>query len=500
MLEFKKIEKTFPGVRALKGIDFQVDKGQIIGLVGENGAGKSTLMKVIYGAYQHDGGEVLIDNRPIKFSSPREAMLKGIGMVFQEQSLITNLSVMENIFLGFEQQFVRLGVINWKKMATEATKQLKKVHLDIDPAMITARLSFAQRQMVELAKVLTLEERVKGDLVILLDEPTSVLSKTEVKLLFKLMRELRSRTSFIFVSHRLDEVIEISDRIYVLKDGEVVDVVSQADAVVENIQKKMVGRDIGKEYYREDKQRAFGTEVLVEARGLSHTGRYEDISLSLHKGEVLSLVGVEGAGGEEIIRTIFGLEAPTSGELYIKGQAVKNFSPANGVACGVGYIPRERKVEGIVAGMSVAENITLSQMGNYSKAGVLDINAEKATARQWVERLAIKTPSVDTDAGKLSGGNQQKVVLSKWRSGGSDVILLDHPTRGVDIGAKENIYEMIRAMCDDGCGVLLMADTLEEAIGLSHTIAVIKDGRIQKWFDCKPGQKPSLFDLVHYMT
>jgi ribose transport system ATP-binding protein len=500
MLEFRKVEKNFPGVRALKGIDFRVERGQIVGLVGENGAGKSTLMKVIYGAYQHDGGELLINGKPTRFSNPREAMQKGVGMVFQEQSLITNLSVMENIFLGFEQQFVRFGVINWKKMAAAAKAQLAKVHLEVDPYLTTAKLSFAQRQMVELAKVLTLEERVKGDLVILLDEPTSVLSATEVQLLFKLMRELSSRTSFIFVSHRLDEVIEISDRVYVLKDGEVVDVVRHEDAVVENIQKKMVGRDISKEYYQEEKQKPFSQEVLVETRSLSHSGKFEDISLTLHRGEVLSLVGVEGAGGEEIMRTIFGLEAPTSGQLHIKGRQVQQFSAANGVAAGVGYVPRERKIEGIVAGMTVFENITLSQLAKFNRAGVLRIGAEKSLAKDWVNRLEIKTPSVQANAGKLSGGNQQKVVLSKWRSGGSDVILLDHPTRGVDVGAKENIYAMVRSMCDDGCGVLLMADTLEEAIGLSHTIAVIKDGRIQKWFECKPGAKPSLFDLVHYMT
>ena len=500
MLEFRKVEKTFPGVRALKGIDFKVGKGEVVGLVGENGAGKSTLMKVIYGAYQHDGGEVLVNERPTKFSNPREAMLKGIGMVFQEQSLIPNLSVMENIFLGFEQQFVRFGVISWKRMAEAARKQLAKVHLDVDPSTTTSELSFAQRQMVELAKVLTLEERVHGDLVILLDEPTSVLSKEEVQLLFKLVRELRTRAAFIFVSHRLDEVIEISDRIYVLKDGEVVDVVPGMGAVVENIQDKMVGREISKEYYREEQQVPFRPEVLVEAKGLSHEGKYEDISFKLHRGEVLSLVGVEGSGGEEIMRTVFGLERPDKGTLAIKGKQVRRFNAGNGVASGVGYIPRERKIEGIVAGMSVSENMTLSQLKRYSAAGVVNRASERKTAEEWVKRLEIKTPSVDANAGKLSGGNQQKVVISKWRSAGSDVILLDHPTRGVDVGAKEHIYEVVREMCADGCGVMLMADTLEEAIGLSHTVAVIKDGRIQKWFDCKPGQKPTLYDLVHYMT
>ncbi len=500
MLEFRKVEKTFTGVRALKGIDFQVQRGEIVGLVGENGAGKSTLMKVIYGAYQHDGGEVLINGKSTRFSNPREAMMQGIGMVFQEQSLIASLSVMENIFLGFEAPFVRFGVIDWKRMAAAAKRQLDKVQLDVDPRTTVSKLSFAQRQMVELAKVLTLEERVDGDLVILLDEPTSVLAKDEVALLFRRVRELRSRASFIFVSHRLDEVIEISDRIYVLKDGEVVDVVDGENAVVESIQHKMVGRDISKEYYREEKQRPYRDEVLVEAQGLSQAGHYSDISFELHRGEVLALVGVEGAGGEPIMRTIFGLEQPDGGTLKIKGREVRRFSAADGVASGIGYIPRERKVEGIVAGMTVAENITLPQMGRYSRAGVLRIGAEQAIAKEWVQRLSIKTPNVDTDAGKLSGGNQQKVVLSKWRSGGSDIILLDHPTRGVDIGAKEAIYEMIRAMCDDGCGVVLMADTLEEAIGLSHTMLVLKDGRIQHRFDGQPGAKPSLYDLVHHMT
>lgn len=500
MLEFRKVEKSFPGVRALKGVDFQVGSGEIIGLVGENGAGKSTLMKVLYGSYQHDGGEILIDGKATRFANPRAAMIAGIGMVFQEQSLLPNLSVMENIFLGFETQFSRFGVIGWKKMAAAARRQLDKVHLDIDPKTITARLSFAQRQMVELAKVLTLEERVDGQLVILLDEPTSVLSKEETQLLFKLIRELRSRASFIFVSHRLDEVIDIADRIYVMKDGEVVASMASAGAQVEQIQQKMVGRDISVEYYREDKQLPRGEEVLVELQDLCSTGHYADISFKLHRGEVLSLVGVEGSGGEAILRSLFGLAQPTSGSLRIKGKPVAGHSAARAVASGMGYIPRERKIEGIVDGMSVCENMTLSQLGKYSRGGVLRVGAEKATAAQWMARLAIKAPSVHANAGKLSGGNQQKVVIAKWRSGGSDIILLDHPTRGVDIGAKEGIYEVIREMCADGCGVVLMADTLEEAIGLSHTILVLKDKRIRHRFDCTPGSKPLPFDLVHQMT
>ncbi|WP_417725466.1 sugar ABC transporter ATP-binding protein [Salipiger sp.] len=501
MYELSKVDKVFPGVHALKAVDFRIGRGEIVGLVGENGAGKSTLMKVIYGAYQADGGTITKDGRAVRFQTPRQAMDHGIGMVFQEQSLITNLTVMENIFLGFEKQFVSFGVMNWKAMAEAARHQLAKVRLDIDPATVTARLSFAQRQLVELAKVLTLEERVDGDLVILLDEPTSVLSREEVELLFRLVRELTSRASFIFVSHRMDEVLELSDRVYVMKDGEVVDVVARAEACVDTIQRKMVGRDIDKEYYREQKQRPHDPgRVLVRFDGVSVAGRYSDISFDLHAGEVLCLVGTEGSGREAILRTIFGLERPTSGTVTIKDRPRRRHDARAAVEAGVGYVPRERKVEGIVNGMNVYENMTLSQMRNYATAGILRIGEEKALAREWIARLGIKTPDVFKDCGGLSGGNQQKVVLAKWRSGGSDIILLDHPTRGLDIGAKEDVYDMVREMCDAGAGILLVADTLEEAIGLSHTILVLKDGEAQQLFRGEPGNKPSPFDLVHHMT
>jgi ribose transport system ATP-binding protein len=500
MYRLEKVEKRFPGVHALKSVDFEVRRGEIVGLVGENGAGKSTLMKVIYGAYQPDGGRILIDGRAVRFQNPRQAMEKGIGMVFQEQSLIPNLTVMENIFLGHEAQFVRMGVINWGAMAAAARAQLAKVKLDIDPAAVTSDLSFAQRQLVELAKVLTLEERVEGDLVILLDEPTSVLAEEEVKLLFRIVRDLTSRASFIFVSHRMDEVMELSDRIYVMKDGQVVDVVARGTAGVEAIQHKMVGRSVDREYYREPRQKPFDpARVLVEMEGVSLPGQVQDISLKLHAGEVLCLVGTEGSGREAILRTVFGMRRPVRGRLSVKGRPAAGLTPQRAVAMGVGYVPRERKVEGIVAGMGVFENMTLSQMGAHSTAGVLHKAGERALARDWIARLSIKAHSEDADCGNLSGGNQQKVVLAKWRSGGSDIMLLDHPTRGLDIGAKEDVYEMIRDMCDDGVGVILVADTLEEAIGLAHTILVVKDGRIVQRFDGTPGRKPGPFDLLHHM-
>jgi ribose transport system ATP-binding protein len=501
MFKLSKIEKSFPGVHALKGVDFEIRKGEIVGLVGENGAGKSTLMKVMYGAYVPESGEILLDGKSVRFANPRDAQDKGVGMVFQEQSLISNLTVMENIFLGYEAPFVRFGLVNWKKMAAAARKQLDKVKLDIDPATITSELSFAQRQLVELAKVLSVEERVHGDLVILLDEPTSVLAPEEVEMLFQLVRDLKSRASFIFVSHRMDEIIKLSDRIYVMKDGEVVSVVNSADAVVEDIQRKMVGRDVDAEYYREARQIAYQPgQPLLEVHGISRALSYNNISFDLHPGEVLALVGTEGSGTEEIMRTIFGMIKPHLGKIRVGGQPFDSFSPANAVEHGIAYVPRERKVEGIAAGMNVYENITLPQLGKYSSFGLLRSGEERVLAKDWIRKLSIKASSEDADCGRLSGGNQQKVVLAKWRSAGSKIVILDHPTRGLDIGAKEDVYEMVRDMCADGCGVILAADTLEEAIGLSHTILVIKDGRIQERFEGKPGAKPTLFDLVHHMV
>ncbi len=500
MYQLVNVDKKFPGVHALKAVNFEVKDGEIVGLVGENGAGKSTLMKVIYGAYQPDGGKILKDGKEENFRNPREAMQAGIGMVFQEQSLITNLTIMENIFLGFEDEFVKYGVMNWKAMNAAAKKQLAKVELDLDPKTITSEISFAQRQLVELAKVLTLEERVEGDLVILLDEPTSVLAREEVELLFRIVRNLTSRASFIFVSHRMDEVMEISDRIYVMKDGEIVDVVDGKTADETNIQRKMVGRNVAEEYYREEKQKPYQNEALLRFKNVSDGSKYHDISFDLHKGEVLALVGTEGSGREAIIRTIFGMQSPSEGVIEIEGRAVSKINPQFAVDARVGYVPRERKIEGIVGGMNVYENMTLSQLPNYSRFGVLNIKAEKALAKSWIDRFSIKTPNVYKDVGGLSGGNQQKVVLSKWRSGGAQIFLLDHPTRGLDIGAKEDVYDMVREICEDGAAVILIADTLEEAIGLSHNILVLKDGRAQKFFTAKVGEKPSLFDLVHYMV
>ena len=501
MLEFKNVNKTFGPVKALSNINFRVNKGEIVGLVGENGAGKSTLMKIIFGAYQADDGTILIDGRQKQFTSPRDAMQNGIGMVFQEQSLIGNLSVMENIFLGREREFKKFGIIDFKKMEVAANFQLAKVGLEIDARIQTFDLSFAQRQLVELAKVLTLEERTKNNLVILLDEPTSVLSEDEVQLLFKLVNQLRERAAFIFVSHRLDEVISLSDRIYVLKDGEVVDEVTAAAARPESIQSAMVGREIDSGYYKQDERKKFdASSVILDIKNISLGSKLKNINLKLRKSEVVCLVGTEGSGREAILRSVFGMEPPEEGNItYFGHERLSIKSPFDAVSNGVGYMPRERKIEGIFSSMDVTENITSSQLKNFNRFGFLKQNEEQNLARKWVDRLSIKTPSISADCGRLSGGNQQKVVLAKWRSSGAKLMMLDHPTRGLDIGAKQDVYGMIREMCAAGIGLIVVPDTFEEAIGLAHTILVMKDGKTVSVFDTST-QNVTPFDLVSAMT
>lgn len=501
MLELLNIDKHFAGVHALKSVDLEIRPGEIVGLVGENGAGKSTLMKVIYGAHPPDGGEMRLNGQPVRFSGPREAVARGIGMVFQEQSLIPNLTVMENIFLGAEDGFVKGGIVRWKAMAEAAKRQLDKVQLGIDPRAVTSSLSFAQRQLVELAKVLAIGDRVEGDLIVLLDEPTSVLSKQEIELLFRLVRELRSRAAFIFVSHRMDEVLELSDRVYVLKDGAVVDVVTSDTADMESIQHKMVGRDVGGDgYYRQGDRVPFETgRALLELDGYACEGRFAPLSLAVHPGEILALVGTEGSGREAILRSIYGMLPPTGGHARVEGQAYRPDGPLDAVRRGIGYLPRERKIEGIVGGMTVAENLTLPRLARAG-ARLLDLNGERAEARDWIGRLSIKTPSENVLARKLSGGNQQKVVLARWRSAGVRIMLLDHPTRGLDVGAKADVYALCRDMTAEGMGIMLVPDSLEEAVGLAHTIVVVKDGMETARFDAAGDAPPTLYDLVHHMV
>ncbi len=499
-LSLVKVDKRFPGVHALKGVSIEIGQGEVIGLIGENGAGKSTLMKILSGVYQPDSGEIRIAGKATKLANAADANSKGIGMVFQEQSLLTNMTVGENIYLGNEAQFTRFGIVDWKKLYAAAQRQLVKVEVDVDPRMRADALDFAARQMVELAKALTLEEKAPGHLVILLDEPTSVLEKAEIEILFSRVRALKSRASFIFVSHRLDEVLELSDRIYVMKDGAVVADLMAGDADVTKLHHLMVGRSLQAEYYREPLQKDFTETVVLEADGLSLGHAYRDVSFKLHAGEILGISGVIGSGREELTRTLSGFAPQDGGRLLIGGREARFTNPAEAVDAGIGYIPRDRRVEGLVLFLPVAANITLAHLANLTRYGLIDSSEERRLAKTWVERLNVRTPSINTLCLNLSGGNQQKVVLAKWLNAKARILILDHPTRGLDVGAKEEVYELVRAVTAEGVSVILTSDTLEETIGLSHTVLVMRDGEITYRTEAKPGHKPRQVDLIGHMV
>ncbi len=500
MLNLVDVSKSFNQVDALKAVSMMVGIGEVVGLVGENGAGKSTLMKVLNGIHQPDRGRIEIDGRPVTIRNPHHAGSLGIGMVFQEQSLIPNLSVAENIFLGNEGQFTRFSRIDWGRMRAAARRQLDKLGLDIDPRRTTGTLSFIQRQMVELAKVLTLEEAVEGSLCILLDEPTSVLERAEIDLLFATIRKLRQRAGVIFVSHRLDEVLELSDTIYVMRDGAVVERLPRPDADPERIYHLMVGREAAGSYYKQADRAAPSDAVALAVRGLSRRAAFTDVDLDLRNGEVLALVGIEGSGSEPLIRSLFGLEGVDAGTIHYQGRPVGHRAPSEAVASGIGYVPRERKIEGVVEGMSVLENICLPNGMAMTRFGVFDFRRMARVTRSLIGKLRIKTPGGSTPCINLSGGNQQKVVLARWYRTGARLFLLDHPTRGLDVGAKEDVYALIREICATGASVILIADTLEEALGLAHTLLVMKDGRRTALFDNTGPQPVTPLDLIPHMV
>jgi ribose transport system ATP-binding protein len=498
-LEVEGLAKRFPGVTALDDVGFSLRENEVLGLVGENGAGKSTLAKILAGIYQPDAGTIRLRGRVVRPQNVRQAVGYGVAMVFQEQSLLPNISVAENLFLGNEDQFIRLGVIDWPAMHEAARRQLAKVELEIDPRTYTAELGFAQRQLVELAKAMTIEDRTRDNPIILLDEPTSVLAQGEIDLLFAQVRRLKTRAAFVFVSHRLDEVLALSDRVLVMKDARVVAERDPAATTAEELYRLMVGRERQTEYYRESEQIPYDPErVVLRVDDLGVEGAYQHVGFEVHAGEVVAICGVVGSGREAVCRTLAGALPPDHGSVTLEGRQLRFASPQDAVAHGVAYVPMERRVEGIVPYLTIAENISLPDLRPVSRLGILDLRRENRLGRDWIRRLSIRAPGPRTNAVNLSGGNQQKVVLAKWLARQPRVLVLDHPTRGLDVGAKEDVYALVREVSRQGVGLVLTSDTLEEAIGLSHTVLVMKDGHIVQRFDGRTG-KPRQVDIVSHM-
>ena len=497
----ENIEKHYAATHALKGVELKVNEGEIVGLVGENGAGKSTLLKIIIGAETQSSGKMTIHGSTYEPKNPMDANHHGVGMVFQEQSLIVSLTVGQNIFFGHEKEFSVCGVINWPKLYKKAQEVLDEIEVKINPRKKVSDLNFATRQMIEVAKVINVTKtRDEEKCLILLDEPTSILSEEETQNLFKQMRKIAVRGhGVVFISHRLDEVLEITDRIYVYKDGASVGTLTTKEASEAKLYEMMVGRSTSTEYYQLDKQAKPQEEVLLEVKDLGRMGVFKDVSFKLHRGEILGICGVIGSGKEDICETICGDEEPSAGEIILRGKPVHFSSPAQALENGILMIPKERLVEGIVRIASVENNIAFSNLKDLAMALLVPAKKVRSQANKWIGNMRIKTSGPKELLIQLSGGNQQKVVFSRALASECEVLVLNHPTRGVDVGAKEEIYSTIRDIVSQGKAVILLGDTLDECIGMSNRILTMKDGLVTGEFDAPPDGKPSQVDVVSVM-
>ncbi len=497
VLSMKGISKAYPGVTALDRVDFDVLERELLGLVGENGAGKSTLMKILIGIVQPDEGSYLLRGEKVAFRDPSVAIRYGVGMVFQEGSLVPNLSIMENLFLRHEKIFQHYGFLSRREMRKTAEDTLGRVKVDTDVTTAVADVTVAVRQMVEIARLLWLSKLYeRQNPVLILDEPTTVLEESERDTLFSIVKDIKREASIVLISHRLQEIVENCDRIVVLKDGKNVTDLSGSTARIPEIEQLMVGHGFSESRYREDEQSEPGADVVLSVDNLRKDGVFEPVTFAVRSGEIVGLVGLVGSGKEDLCGCICGLDKADSGSVALEGKTISSGAPENAVSAGIGHIPIDRRSEGLALGMTVSDNVNLLVLNRLKSIGLLNPLLERRNAVRWIKECQIKTPSTNSACATLSGGNQQKVVIAKWLSSQVKVLVLDHPTRGVDVGAKDEIYGLIRNLARSGIGMLIMCDTLEEDIGLSNRILIMKDGRLVKEVECPAARKPSPGEII----
>ncbi|HWI12100.1 MAG TPA: sugar ABC transporter ATP-binding protein [Burkholderiaceae bacterium] len=501
VLRVEGLSKRYGAVRALDGVSLELHRHEVVGVIGANGAGKSTLLGVLAGRCRPDGGRIVLRGEALTLKSAAAAADAGIGMVFQEQSLLPNLSVAENILLGHEDAALRAGFYDWRALNALAAAQLAKLGSRIAPSARTDSLSFAERQVVELAKVLALEDRTRHAPVILLDEPTSMLDPGQVEVVLAQVERLRARASVLFVSHRLDEVLRVCDRVYVLSHGRCVAQRRREDCEPAELQRLMLGHELGAAGpVAAVRTPAPPAPARLSVRGLGRAHSYQAVSFELGAGEVLGIAGAEGSGRESLCRTLFGAEAPDRGEIVLDGQAVRLGGPADAVRLGIGYVPAERHAEGLVAGLSVLENMTLARLGDMRRGPFIDRVRERALVNRWIDRLRIKPGAPQTPVEQLSGGNQQKLVLAKWLiARDPKILILDRPLRGLDVGARGEIIHLIRELAARGVGILVVADTLDELAAMSDSVIVMRDGAVCGRFPACEA-KPSDLEILERMV
>ncbi|MDQ4491223.1 sugar ABC transporter ATP-binding protein [Sinomonas sp. ASV486] len=472
-VEMRSISKGFNGVPVLKEVDFEVRRGEVHALAGGNGAGKSTLMKILQGVYQADAGEILIDGRPTAINSIQGAKAAGIGMVFQEFSLVPSLTVAQNIFLASEP--LAGGLINDREAVRRAKQSFEEMEVRVDPKAEVSRLGTAYWQLTEIAKALSQNAKV-----LIMDEPTASLARHETEALFELIDRLKARgISIIYISHRMDEVYRIADRITILRDGRRLLTEPLSSVTPEQIVEGIVGKKIeGQLAYREREHATHDGVPLLEVRGLTSGPKVRDVSFALRPGEILGLAGLMGSGRTELARTLFGIDKATSGEILIRGKKVTISSPKQAIAAGLALIPEDRRAQGLVLDHSVRDNLLLPLLGNISRGPLLDIGEGKKLSSSLIEKLAVKVAHPNRPVRLLSGGNQQKVVIAKWLGTNPEVLILDEPTAGVDIGTKSEILDMIRDLASTGKAVIVISSEYPELLAVSDRVLVLKEGSI----------------------
>ena len=489
ILTMKEIDKSFPGVHALDHVNLEVRKGEVLALMGENGAGKSTLMKVLTGIYTKDSGTITYEGKEVEFHNTREAQDAGIVIVHQELNMLAHLTVAQNIFIG--REFRKGFLIDDQKMNEEAAKLFRKLNIDIDPKETMGNLTVGKQQMCEIAKAISHKAKV-----IIFDEPSAALTESEIEELFKIIRDLREQQlGIVYISHRMDEIKVITDRVTVMRDGTYVGTLITKDCTKNDIISMMVGRVI----YEDPKTKSMvkpDAPVVLKVEHLNAGRMVQDVSFELHRGEILGFSGLMGAGRTETARAIFGADPKESGDIYINGKKVDIKTPQDAVRYGIGYLSEDRKRFGIVVQKPVSENVTLANLESFLNGIFINKGDEKKKAGEYVESLAIKTPGVEQLVVNLSGGNQQKVVIAKWLCQNSDILIFDEPTRGIDVGAKNEIYKLMAKLAEEGKAIIMISSEMTEILRMSDRIIVMCEGRVTGEVDIAEAAQETIMNLA----
>nr|WP_300147983.1 sugar ABC transporter ATP-binding protein [Propionicimonas sp.] len=471
LLEMKGIGKTFPGVKALEGVSLAVREGQVHALLGENGAGKSTLIKILSGAYTRDEGEILMDGKAADIRTPADAERLGISTIYQEFNLTPNMTIAENIFLGHLPR--KAGRVDWQTVRTRSRELLDSLDVDLPVDAMTGTLSVAQQQMVEIAKALNRNTRI-----LVMDEPSAVLSEKDIENLFAVVRRLQATgIGIVYISHRLKEIFELADEVTVLKDGRYVDTRAVADVDMDDLVRLMIGRDLADVYPKRSNPPG---EVVLTVSHLAQHHLARDVSFDLRAGEIVGFAGITGSGRTEVARVVFGADRATAGEMTLFGRPYSPRSPRDAINHGVALVTEDRKRQGLLLKLQVYFNTTISGLDRLTRFGVLQLKREQSLVRTWIQNLRIKTPSPQFLVVNMSGGNQQKVVLARWLSLGIKVFIMDEPTRGIDVGSKAEIYQIMSDLAEQGVAIVMISSELPEVLGMSDRVMVMREGRIVK--------------------